>query len=275
MAGNGNRMDGRVAVVTGAARGQGRAHAVRLAEAGADVVVADVPGDIATVAYPMGTHDELAETVRLVEKQGRRAVAVEGDLRDTATATRLADTARREFGRVDALVPSAGVLSVADSTWDLTDDQWDDMLATNVTSVWKTCRAVVPLMIDAGNGGAIVLTGSVGGLRSVAGCTHYNVAKFGVIALMRTLAWELAPHHIRVNVVHPTGVNTMMGDNPAFREWAGEHPELLEPMRGNLLPGVDLVEPDDVAALVAFLVSDDARYITGVEHRVDAGFMLK
>ncbi|GAA4852491.1 mycofactocin-coupled SDR family oxidoreductase [Actinomycetospora corticicola] len=275
MAGNGNRMDGRVAVVTGAARGQGRAHAVRLAKAGADVVVADVPGDIATVDYPMGTHDELAETVRLVEKQGRRAVAVEGDLRDTDTATRLADTARREFGRVDTLVPSAGVLSVADSTWDLTDDQWDDMLATNLTAVWKTCRAVVPVMIEAGNGGAVVLTGSVGGLRSVAGCTHYNVAKFGVIALMRTLAWELAPHHIRVNVVHPTGVNTMMGDNPAFRQWAEEHPDLLEPMRGNLLPGVDLVEPEDVAALVAFLVSDDARYITGVEHRVDAGFMLK
>jgi NAD(P)-dependent dehydrogenase (short-subunit alcohol dehydrogenase family) len=133
------------------------------------------------------------------------------------------------------------------------------MIATNITSVWKTCRA-------------IVLTGSAGGLRSVAGCTHYNVAKFGVIALMRTLAWELAAHHIRINVIHPTGVNTMMGDNPAFRQWAEEHPDLLEPMRGNLLPVVDLVEPDDVAALAAFLVSDDARYITGVEHRVDARF---
>ena len=275
MAGNGNRMDGRVAVITGAARGQGRAHALRLASAGADVVVADVPGDIATVDYPMGTSEELAETVRLVENLGRRAVAVEGDLRETATAASLADTARTEFGRVDALVPSAGVLSVADSTWELTDDQWDDMIATNITSVWKTCRAIVPIMIEAGNGGAIVLTGSVGGLRSVAGCTHYNVAKFGVIALMRTLAWELAAHHIRVNVIHPTGVNTVMGDNPAFRQWAEQHPDLLEPMRGNLLPGVDLVEPDDVAALAAFLVSDDARYITGVEHRVDAGFMLK
>ena len=144
----------------------------------------------------------------------------------------------------------------------------------NVTGVWKVCRAIVPHMIAGKRGGAITITGSTGGLRSVAGCTHYNVAKHGCIALMHTLAWELAPEMIRVNVVHPTGVNTEMSNNQWFVDWINTHERLAGPMRGNLMP-VDVVQPEDVSKMIAFLVSDDARYVTGTEVRVDAGFMLK
>jgi SDR family mycofactocin-dependent oxidoreductase len=268
------RLTGKVAVITGGARGQGRSHAVTLAAEGADVVVCDVPGDIKTIEYPMGTAADLAETVRLVEAHDRRCVPVEGDLRDTAVARAVADRAMAELGRIDILVCNAGVMSASDSTWELTDDQWADMIDVNLTATFKICRAVVPHIIAGERGGAITITGSVGGLRAVAGCTHYDAAKYGCIALMRTLAWELAPHHIRVNVVHPTGVNTDMSNNEWFGRWLNEHEDLAEPMRGNRMP-VDVIQPEDVSKLIAFLVSDDARYITGVEHRVDAGFMIK
>jgi SDR family mycofactocin-dependent oxidoreductase len=268
------RLTGKVAVITGGARGQGRSHAVTLAAEGADVVVCDVPGDIKTIEYPMAGTEDLAETVRLVEAEDRRCVPVEGDLRDTAVARAVAEQAMAEFGRIDILVCNAGVMSASDNTWELTDDQWTDMIDVNLTATWKICRSVVPHIIAGGRGGAITITGSVGGLRSVAGCTHYDAAKYGCIALMRALAWELAPHNIRVNVVHPTGVNTDMSNNEWFGRWLNEHEDLAEPMRGNRMP-VDVIQPEDVSKLIAFLVSDDARYITGVEHRVDAGFMIK
>jgi SDR family mycofactocin-dependent oxidoreductase len=269
-----NRLEGKVAIITGGARGQGRSHAVTLAAEGADVVVCDVPGDIDTVAYPMGTAADLAETVALVEAQGRRCVAVEADVRDTAQVRAVAEACMAELGRVDVLVANAGVMSAADSTWDLTDEQWQDMLDVNLTGVWKTCRAVIPHMRAGGRGGAIVITGSTGGLRAVAGCTHYNAAKHGGIALMTTLAWELAPEFIRVNVVHPTGVDTDMSNNPWFVEWLKQHEDLAGPMRGNRMP-VDVVTPADVSRTIAWLVSDDARYVTGQQIRVDAGFMIK
>jgi SDR family mycofactocin-dependent oxidoreductase len=268
------RLTGKVAVITGGARGQGRSHAVTLAAQGADVVVCDVPGDIKTIEYAMATAEDLAETVRLVKAEGRRCVPVEADLRDTAAVRTVADRAMHEFGRIDILVCNAGVMSAADSTWELTDEQWTDMIDVNLTATWKVCRAVIPHMLAGGRGGAITITGSTGGLRSVAGCTHYNAAKFGCIALMRTLAWELAPENIRVNVVHPTGVNTDMSNNEWFGRWLNEHDDLAAPMRGNRMP-VEVIQPEDVSKLIAFLVSDDARYITGVEHRVDAGFMIK
>ncbi len=268
------RMDGKVAVITGGGGGQGRAHAVTLAAEGADIAILDAPRDIATIEYAMSTRDDMAETVALVEKLGRRCLAVEADIRDTAAVTRAAAQTMAEFGRVDALISSAGVMGAADSTWELTDEQWQDMLDINVTGGFKVARAFVPHMIAGGRGGAITFTGSVGGLRAVAGCTHYNVAKYGLIALMRTLTWELAPERIRVNVVHPTGVNTEMSNNPWFIDWMGEHERLTEPMRGNLMP-VEVIEPEDVSKAILYLVSDDGRYVTGTEMRVDAGFMLK
>jgi SDR family mycofactocin-dependent oxidoreductase len=268
------RLEGKVAVITGGARGQGRSHAVTLAGEGASIVIADVPGNIATIPYDMATSADLQETVRLVEELDARCVAVEADVRDTAQVQQVADRAMEEFGRVDILVANAGVMSAADSTWDLTDEQWADMLDVNLTGVWKICRAIVPHIIAGGRGGAITITGSTGGLRSVAGCTHYNAAKWGGMALMRTLAWELAPHFIRANVVHPTGVNTEMSNNEWFGKWLEEHEDLAWPMRGNRMP-IDVIQPEDVSKTIAWLVSDDAKYVTGQEIRVDAGFMLK
>jgi SDR family mycofactocin-dependent oxidoreductase len=265
------RLEEKVAVITGGARGQGRSHAVALAAEGANIVIADVPGNIATIPYDMATSEDLKETVRLVEAQG---VAVEADVRDTAQVQQVASRAMEEFGRVDILVANAGVMSAADSTWELTDDQWDDMIGVNLTGVWKICRAIVPHIIAGERGGAITIIGSTGGLRSVAGCTHYNAAKWGGMALMRTLAWELAPHFIRANVVHPTGVNTEMSNNAWFGKWLDEHEDLAWPMRGNRMP-IDVIQPEDVSKTIAWLVSDDAKYVTGQEIRVDAGFMLK
>lgn len=268
------RLENKVAVITGGARGQGRSHAITLAAEGADIVICDVPRDIATVEYQLGTPEDLRETVRLVEEQGRRCVAVQADVRDNDQVQAVVDRCMNEFGRVDILLANAGVMSAADSTWSLTDSQWQDMLDVNLTGAFKVCRAVVPHMIEGGRGGAIVITGSTGGLRAVAGCTHYNAAKYGCIALMKTLAWELAPQFVRVNVVHPTGVDTDMSNNPWFVKWLEEHEDLAWPMRGNRMP-VDVVTPSDVSNTIAWLVSDDARYVTGQEIRVDAGFMLK
>jgi SDR family mycofactocin-dependent oxidoreductase len=268
------QLDGKVAVITGGARGQGRAHAVTLGSEGADIVICDVPGDIPTVPYAMATSQELKETANLVEEQGSRCLAVETDVRDSAQVRYLAERAMSEFGRVDAVVCNAGIMSAADSTWDLTDEQWQDMLDVNLTGVWKVCRAFIPHMIAGKRGGAITITGSTGGLRAVAGCTHYNAAKWGCMGIMRTMAWELAPEFIRVNVVHPTGVNTEMSNNEWFVKWIDEHEDLAWPMRGNRMP-VDVVQPEDISKMIAFLVSDDAKYVTGQEIRVDAGFMLK
>jgi len=268
------RLDDRVAVISGGARGQGRAHAVQLASEGADIVICDVPGDFSTVEYRMGSEADMQETVRLVEAQGRRCLAVAADVRDTEQVANVAEQAMKEFGRIDAVVANAGIMTAADSTWETSDELWQEMLDVNLTGVWKLCRATVPHMIAGDRGGAIVLTGSTGGLRAVAGCTHYNAAKWGCIALMRTLAWELAPNFIRVNVLHPTGVNTEMSNNEWFGKWLDEHEDLAWPMRGNRMP-VDVIQPEDVAKTVAWLVSDDAKYVTGTEVRVDAGFMLK
>jgi SDR family mycofactocin-dependent oxidoreductase len=268
------RLDGKVAVITGGARGQGRSHAVTLAGEGADIVILDVPGELATIEYAMSTAADMQETAQLVKEQGRQCLALETDLRDTAAVNRAAEAAMAEFGRVDILVCNAGVMGAADATWELTDEQWLEMLDINLNGVFRTCRAFIPHIRAGQRGGAIVLIGSTGGLRAVAGCTHYNAAKWGNIALMRTLAWELAPESIRVNVVHPTGVNSEMSNNEWFGNWINEHEDLAQPMRGNRMP-VDVVQPEDVSKMVAFLVSDDARYVTGTEARVDAGFMIK
>src|SRR4051795_6169013 len=213
------KLDGKVAVITGGGRGQGRAHAIRLAREGADVVICDITKQVGSVPFPTGQPGDMEETVALVEKEGRRCVAVEADVRSTEDMQRLADTAMAEFGRIDFLLANAGILSLSDSTWELTDEQWDDMIDINLTGVFKACRAVVPHIRAGGNGGSIIITSSIAGLRGVAGCTHYTAAKHGIVGLMRTLARELAPESIRVNTIHPTGVDSPMSNNEFFPKW--------------------------------------------------------
>jgi SDR family mycofactocin-dependent oxidoreductase len=268
------KLDGKVAVITGGGRGQGRSHAVRLASEGADIVVCDITEQVGSVMFPTGRPGDLDETVAEVEKTGRRCVAIEADVRSTANMNRLADTAVNEFGRIDFLLANAGILSLSDTTWELTDEQWDDMIDINLTGVFKACRAVVPHIRAGGNGGSIIITSSIAGLKGVAGCTHYAAAKHGIVGLMRTLARELAPEGIRVNTLHPTGVDSPMSNNDYFPPWLDEHKELGDAMRGNLMP-VDAMPEADVSAVVSFLCSDEAKWITGVTLPVDAGFLLK
>ncbi|MEK6443095.1 mycofactocin-coupled SDR family oxidoreductase [Pseudonocardia sp. T1-2H] len=268
------QLDGKVAVITGGGRGQGRSHAIRLAEEGADIVVCDITEQVGSVPFPTGRPGDLEETVAAVEKLDRRCVALQADVRSTADMNRLADTAMKEFGRIDILLANAGILSLSDNTWELDDETWDDMIDINLTGVFKACRAVVPHIRAGGRGGSIVITSSIAGLRGVAGCTHYTAAKHGIVGLMRTLARELAPESIRVNTLHPTGVDSPMSNNDFFPKWLDEHKELGDAMRFNLMP-VDAMPMRDVSDVVAFLVSDAGKWVTGTTMQVDAGFMLK
>lgn len=267
-------LDGKVAVVTGGGRGQGRSHAVRFASEGADVAICDVARDLATVPYSLASEADLRETEKLVTERGVRCVSARADVRDTGDMARFAAAVMETLGRVDVLVANAGILSLSESTWDLTDEQWSEMIEVNLTGVFKTCRAFVPHMVSGGQGGSIVLTSSIAGLKGVAGCTHYTAAKHGVVGLMRTLAWELGRHGIRVNSIHPTGVDSPMSNNDYFPGWLDQHPELAEAMRRNLMP-VDALPAQEISNALVWLASEESRYVTGVTLPVDAGFMIK
>jgi SDR family mycofactocin-dependent oxidoreductase len=262
----------RVALVTGAARGQGRSHAVALARAGADLVVCDLARQLATVPYPLGTGEELAETVRLVEAEGRRCLSDTLDVRDGPGLRALVGRTVATLGRLDVLCANAGVISYG-AAWELTDAQWDEVVGVNLTGVWQSCRAAVPAMLAGGEGGAIVITTSTAALKGLAGMAHYAAAKHGCIGLARSLAVELAPHRIRVNCVAPGGVRTPMGTNAQMRRVMEADPELARTLAA-LLP-VDLVEPEDVSAAVTWLCSDAARQVTGAVVPVDAGTVLR
>jgi SDR family mycofactocin-dependent oxidoreductase len=266
------RLEGKVALVSGAARGQGRSHAVRLAQEGADVIAFDLCRQLGTVPYELATSEDLAETVKLVEDLDRRIVAREADVRDTAAVQAVVDEGVREFGRLDVVCANAGIVTFAENAWSLTDEQWDEMIAVNLTGVWKTVRAAVPAMIEAGNGGCIVLTSSTAGVKGMAGIGHYVSAKHGVVGLMRTLAVELAAHSIRVNTVHPTGVNTPMVINDFTAQFTAT--ESGQSNMQNLLP-VEMVEPVDISNAIVWLASDEARYVTGVSLPVDAGMLQR
>ena len=226
-----------------------------------------------TVPYKGSTEDDLNETVRLVEDLDRRCVAVKADVRDGAQMKGVVDRALAEFGKIDILLANAGIFSWGPSTWELTDEQWNTMINVNLTGVWQSCKAVIPHMVERGEGGAIVITSSTAGLKGFPRFGHYVSAKHGVIGLMRTLAVELAPHMIRVNTVHPTGVNTPMVVNEQVQELFAADPSAGAAM-ANLLP-VEQVEPFDISNAILWLVSDEARYVTGVTLPVDAGFTVK
>jgi SDR family mycofactocin-dependent oxidoreductase len=273
------RVEGKVAFITGAARGQGRSHAVRLAQEGADIIAVDHCADIDTVDYPMATEADLAETVRQVEALGRRIVATQADVRDTESLKAAVDAGVAELGRLDIVCANAGILSNGPSH-ELTEDTWGQMIDINLSGVWRTCKAAIPHLIEGGRGGSIVLISSVAGLRSYSGVSHYVSAKHGVVGLMKTLAQELAPHSIRVNTVNPTQVDTEMIQNESMYHLFC--PDIENPTREDfgaasgatiLLP-IDWVESIDVSNAVLFLASDEARYITGVALPVDAGALI-
>jgi SDR family mycofactocin-dependent oxidoreductase len=270
------RVAGKVAFITGAARGQGRSHAVRLAEEGADIIAVDRCADLASVPYPLATPGDLAETVRQVEALDRRIVARQADVRDQAALTAAVHDGLAEFGRLDIVCANAGVNQPVPAK-DMDSGVWADIVDVDLSGVWRTCKAAIPHLIAGGRGGSVVLTSSAAGLKGYANIAHYTAAKHGVVGLMKTLAQELAPHRIRVNTVNPTQVDTDMIQNESMYHLFC--PDIENPTREDfgaasaatiLLP-VDWVESIDVSNAVLFLASDEARYITGVALPVDAG----
>ena len=266
------RVEGKVAFVTGAARGQGRSHAIRLAEEGADIIAVDVPGDYDTVGYPMGTEADLAETVKAVEALDRRILATRADVRDLAALRSAVEDGVAQLGRLDVVCANAGICTV--QTWDeVTPQVWQDTLDTNLTGVWNTFVVSVPHLIAAG-GGSIIATSSTAGIKGLPFLAPYVAAKHGVVGISRTMANELAKHKIRVNTVHPTGVDTPMvaglgGLDPIINK----EPE-LGPIFMNTYP-VEMVDPRDISNAVLWLASDESRYVTGLELTVDAGNTIR
>ena len=272
------RLTGKVALITGAARGQGRSHAIRLAQEGADIIALDICESLPTVPFPGATEEDLAETAKEVESLDRRVLTHKADVRDSEQLDRAVAEGLSEFGHLDIVVANAGVGSFAPA-WELTDEMWQETLDVNLTGVWRTVKATVPTMISQGTGGSIVLTSSIAGLIAFPNLAHYTAAKHGVTGLMRTLAMELAPHRIRVNSVHPTTVDTPMVANEAIyglflggapgatREQASEGMMAL-----NAMP-VPWVEAVDISNAVLYLASDEARFVTGTTTVIDAGAM--
>ena len=265
---------GKVAFITGAARGQGRAHAVKLASAGADVIAVDVCEQIASVPYPMATGDDLAHTIKLVEDTGSRIVARQADVRDRVALKAALAEGIAELGRLDIVIANAGIAPM------MGDDAWQDVIDVNLTGVYHTVDVAMRPLVKQGDGGAVVLISSVAGLvgigAPIAGSLGYTAAKHGIVGLMRAYANFLAPYSIRVNSVHPAGVETPMIDNDFTRSWLDgmAQQNLGGPDLSNALP-VQTLQPEDIADAVHWLVSDAARYVTGVALPVDAGFVNK
>ncbi|GAA1205042.1 mycofactocin-coupled SDR family oxidoreductase [Prauserella alba] len=270
------RFDDKVAFITGAARGQGRSHAVALAEEGADIIAIDTTAKVDSIPYPLATADDLDETVRLVERTGRRIVARDADVRDSQALAAAVNAGVDRFGRLDIVLANAGIFGHGPSL-EMTDEAWQDTIDINLTGVWKTLKAAVPHIIDGGRGGSVVITSSVAGVQANANTAHYASSKAGLIMLMKVMAKELAPHNIRVNTVHPTAVATdMILRESLYRLFA---PDVENPTRAdfeaaaqdlNALPVVAL-QPEDVTDQVLHLVSDKGRYITGSMQMVEAG----
>ncbi len=266
---------GKVAFITGAARGQGRAEALRLAADGADIIAVDLCEQIESVPYPLATPDDLTTTVKLVEETGARIVALQADVRDEQALQAALQTGVDQLGRLDIVVANAGIAPMQSGP-----DGWRDVIDVNLTGTHHTVEAAIPIMVSQGDGGSIVLISSAAGLIGVGGGDRgslgYTAAKHGVVGLMRAYANFLAPHSIRVNSVHPTGVDTPMINNEFTRGWLKHIAEELNAPTdfANALP-VQVVQAEDIANAVAWLVSDQARYITGVTLPVDAGIVNK
>lgn len=275
------RVQGKVALISGAARGQGRSHAIRLAEEGADIIAFDICDRIPEVTYDPATEEDLAETVRQVEALDRRIVADKADVRSWEQVKGVVERGVAELGRLDIVAANAGIAGSPNRSEEIPDDEFVDMQEINLTGVWRTCKAAIPHIRQSGGGGSIVLTSSDAGLFAYENMSHYVSAKHGLVGLMKTLALELAPDMIRVNSIHPTTVDTDMVQNEAIYRLF--RPDLDNPTKEdfaeaatqmNALP-VPWVEAVDISNALLFLASDEARYITGVPLPVDAGAAAK
>jgi SDR family mycofactocin-dependent oxidoreductase len=274
------RLDGKVAFITGGARGQGRSHAVMMAEEGADIITLDLCAQIESVEYPMATLEDLEETSRLVEKTGRRIVARQADVRDFDAVSEVLAEGLAELGRLDIVLANAGIMAMLGEQGQQRQAFYDSVDVL-LTGVFHTCEAAIPVLIEQDQGGAIVITSSTLGLKglapnrktAVSGYMGYTAAKHGLVGLMRAYANALAPHSIRCNTVHPTGVNSPMVVNDGFSRFMEENPEAAVGLV-NPLP-VELLDVSDVSKAILFLCSSDAQYITGVTLPVDGGMCNK
>lgn len=275
------RVEGKVALVTGAARGQGRSHAVRLAAEGADIIAVDICQTFDRSPALGATAEDLAETADLVKNLNRRIVTAEVDVRDFAALAAAVDSGVEQLGRLDIIVANAGIGTTGVKLHKMDDELWQEMIDINLSGVWKTVKAGVPHLLAGGRGGSVVLTGSVAALKAYPHTGHYVAAKHGVVGLMRSFAVELGQHSIRVNSVHPTHVNSpMLMNEKTYRMF---RPDLENPGADDLAPicrtfhmlPIPWVTPEDISNAVLFLASDEARYITGVSLPVDAGSCLK
>lgn len=275
-----NRLQDKVAFITGAGRGQGRAHAVRLAEEGASIIAVDICANMASVPYDLATEDDLAETARLVEKAGGRIVTRTADVRDVASLRTAVDAGVAEFGRLDIVVANAGIWSNAPFL-DMSEQMYHEMIDVQMHGPYNTCRAALSHIVDGGRGGSVIIISSTAGMRGFPNQVHYNMGKHAVVGLMRTLANEFAPQFIRVNTIHPSSVDTKMVQNDAI--WSAFAPGVENPTFDdfgdtftamNLLP-VPWMEPEAISGAVAWLASDDAKYVTGATIPVDAGYLGK
>ncbi|MEU4311554.1 mycofactocin-coupled SDR family oxidoreductase [Nocardia sp. NPDC024068] len=272
-------LQGQVAMVTGAARGQGRAHAVRLAEEGADIIAIDICAPVAdTITYPAATAEDLAETARLVESAGRKVLAREVDIRDLDALRRTVEDGIDQFGRLDVLVANAGVLSWG-RLWEMSEEQWNTVIDVNLNGTWRTVRAALPAMIEAGNGGSVVIVSSSAGLKATPGNGHYAASKHGLVAVTNTLAVEAGEFGIRVNSIHPYSVDTPMIEPDAMMDIFARYPAYI-----NAFPPVPyrpatqgpdgqsgFMPPEQVADVVAWLAGPGSATISGSQIAVDAG----
>jgi SDR family mycofactocin-dependent oxidoreductase len=264
------RLEGKVAFVTGAGRGQGRSHAIRMAQEGADVIIVDICEDIPSSASHLSTEADLAETAAAVEALDRRVVAAKADVRDLGRLREIVDDGVAQLGGLDVVVANAGINRMRH--WhQVTPQMWDDIVGTNLTGVWHTCAVSAPHLVQRG-GGSMILTSSTAGIKGLPFLIPYAAAKHGVVGIMKALANELGIHHIRVNTIHPTGVDTPMVHVMATdgtMDLLAERPDLVGLMQ-NTLPVV-MLQPGDISNAVVFLASDEGRYITGLQLKVDAG----
>ena len=278
MAGN---LEGKVALISGVARGQGRAHAIRLAKEGCGIIGFDHLEDYDSVIYKMSRKDDLDETVKLVEKAGGRMIAHKADARDRSAIEAVVADGIKAFGRLDIVSANAGICPPGRPFWEVPGSDWDDIIGVNLTGVFHTCAAAVKPMLERGEGGSIIVTSSGAGLKATSNLADYNSSKFGVIGLAKTMANELAAHRIRVNVICPTTVRTDMVLNDGLYRLF--RPDLESPTVDDVIPVLQQmnpipepwVDPSDISNAVAWLASDESRYVTGIVLPVDLGVSNK